>query len=83
MNYQKDNKNPTPTFSYFHESTESFTIELKEDNGLSGLKNGIAIKKELGGLIPSYMVPRNIKIVKQFPTNVNGKIDRKKLLEEL
>ena len=58
-------------------------IELKEDNGLSGLKNGIAIKKELGGLIPSYMVPRNIKIVKQFPTNVNGKIDRKKLLEEL
>lgn len=58
-------------------------VELKEDNGLSGLKNGIAIKKELGKLIPSYMVPRNIKIVKRFPTNVNGKIDRKKLLEEL
>ncbi|WP_294153819.1 D-alanine--poly(phosphoribitol) ligase subunit DltA [uncultured Clostridium sp.] len=56
-------------------------IELKEDNGLSGLKNGIAIKKELANLIPSYMVPRNIKIIKQFPTNVNGKIDRKKLLE--
>lgn len=56
-------------------------IELKEDNGLSGLKNGIAIKKELGQLIPSYMVPRNIKIIDQFPTNVNGKIDRKKLLE--
>ena len=58
-------------------------VELKEDNGLSGLKNGIAIKKELGNLIPSYMVPRNIKIIKQFPTNVNGKIDRKKLLEEI
>lgn len=58
-------------------------VELKEDNGLSGLKNGIAIKKELGELIPSYMVPRNIKIVTQFPTNVNGKIDRKKLLEDL
>ncbi|WP_238858873.1 D-alanine--poly(phosphoribitol) ligase subunit DltA [Clostridium sp. YIM B02569] len=58
-------------------------IELKEDNGLSGLKNGIMIKKELANLIPSYMVPRNIKIVKQFPTNVNGKIDRKKLLEEV
>ena len=58
-------------------------IELKEDNGLSGLKNGIAIKKELGQLVPSYMVPRNIKIVKEFPTNVNGKIDRKKLLEEV
>ncbi|EKQ51180.1 MULTISPECIES: D-alanine--poly(phosphoribitol) ligase subunit DltA [unclassified Clostridium] len=58
-------------------------VELKEDNGLSGLKNGIMIKKELGELIPSYMVPRNIKIVTQFPTNVNGKIDRKKLLEEV
>lgn len=58
-------------------------VELKEGNRLSGLKNGIAIKKELEKLIPSYMVPRNIKIVKQFPTNVNGKIDRKKLLEEI
>ena len=58
-------------------------VELKEDNGLSGLKNAIAIKKELSTLIPSYMVPRNIKIVKSFPTNVNGKIDRKKLLEEI
>lgn len=58
-------------------------VELKEDNGLSGLKNGIAIKKELGELIPSYMIPRNVKIVQRFPTNINGKIDRKKLLEEL
>ena len=58
-------------------------VELKEDNGISSLKNGIDIKKELGKLIPSYMVPRNIKIVKQFPTNINGKIDRKKLLEEI
>ncbi|MBE6062433.1 MAG: amino acid adenylation domain-containing protein [Clostridium butyricum] len=57
-------------------------VELKEENGLSGLKNAIAIKKELGQLIPSYMIPRNIKIVKEFPTNVNGKIDRKKLLDE-
>lgn len=58
-------------------------VELKENNGLSGLKNGIIIKKELGELIPSYMVPRNIKIVEQFPTNINGKIDRKKLLEKI
>ncbi|MDR3593944.1 D-alanine--poly(phosphoribitol) ligase subunit DltA [Clostridium sp.] len=58
-------------------------VELKEDNGLSGLKNGIIIKKELGELVPAYMVPRNVKIVQQFPTNVNGKIDRKKLLEQL
>lgn len=58
-------------------------VELKNDNGLSSLKNGISIKKELGKLIPSYMVPRNIKVIKQFPTNINGKIDRKKLLEEI
>lgn len=58
-------------------------LELKEDNSLSSLKNGINIKKELTKLIPSYMVPRNIKIVKEFPTNVNGKIDRKKLAGEV
>ena len=58
-------------------------VELKEDNGLSSLKNGIAIKKELAELIPSYMVPRNIKIVNEFPMNTNGKIDRKKLAEEI
>ena len=58
-------------------------VELKKENGLSGLKNGIAIKKELQRLIPSYMVPRNIKIINKFPVNVNGKIDRKKLLEAL
>jgi D-alanine--poly(phosphoribitol) ligase subunit 1 len=29
------------------------------------------------------MVPRNIKIIDQFPTNINGKIDRKKLLEKI
>ncbi|HBJ1647261.1 amino acid adenylation domain-containing protein [Clostridium botulinum] len=58
-------------------------IQLKEDNGLSGLKNGIAIKKELSQLIPVYMVPRNIKILKKFPLNTNGKIDRKQLKEDL
>ena len=29
------------------------------------------------------MIPRNIKILKQFPLNTNGKIDRKKLMEDL
>jgi D-alanine--poly(phosphoribitol) ligase subunit 1 len=58
-------------------------VQLKEDNGLGGLKNGIAIKKELSNFVPSYMIPRNIKIIKEFPTNTNGKIDRKKLLEQI
>ncbi|MGL4849592.1 MAG: D-alanine--poly(phosphoribitol) ligase subunit DltA [Clostridium sp.] len=58
-------------------------IQLKEKNDLSNLKNGMAIKKELGEYIPGYMVPRNIKIIEEFPTNINGKIDRKRLMEEM
>lgn len=58
-------------------------VQLIEDNNLGKLKNGILIKKELGELIPSYMVPRNIKIIEKFPTNINGKIDRKKLLGDM
>lgn len=58
-------------------------VELKEKNDLSNLKNGMLIKKELEKLIQSYMVPRSIKIVEDFPINTNGKIDRKKLMEEM
>lgn len=57
-------------------------VTLKEDNGLSSLKNSIIIKNELKKYIPSYMIPRNIKVIKEFPINTNGKIDRKKLMEE-
>jgi D-alanine--poly(phosphoribitol) ligase subunit 1 len=58
-------------------------VTLNEDNGLSNLKNSILIKNELKKYIPSYMIPRNIKVIKQFPVNTNGKIDRKKLMEEI
>ncbi|RDY24266.1 amino acid adenylation domain-containing protein [Romboutsia maritimum] len=58
-------------------------VELKISNGLSNLKNGTLIKKDLGKFIPSYMIPRNIKIIDEMPTNINGKIDRKKLMEEI
>lgn len=58
-------------------------VELKESNNLNNIKNGMLIKKELGKYIPSYMIPRNIKIIDKFPTNINGKIDRKKLMEEM
>ena len=58
-------------------------VELEEANNLSNLKNQIAIKKKLSKLIPEYMVPRNIVVVESFPMNTNGKIDRKKLAEEL
>ena len=58
-------------------------VQLNERNELGNLKNGTLIKKELGKYIPQYMVPRNIKIIDEFPTNVSGKIDRKKLMEEI
>lgn len=49
----------------------------------SNLKFGIKIKNDLRKLVPSYMVPRKIKILESFPLNTNGKIDRKKLMEEI
>ncbi|MEG0132927.1 MAG: D-alanine--poly(phosphoribitol) ligase subunit DltA [Clostridium sp.] len=58
-------------------------VTLNEENGLSSLKNSIIIKNELKKYIPSYMIPRNIKVLKEFPINTNGKIDRKKLMEEV
>lgn len=58
-------------------------VTLKEDNGLSSLKNSIIIKKALKEFIPSYMIPRNIKVIDKFPINTNGKIDRKVLMEAI
>ncbi|WP_160683667.1 D-alanine--poly(phosphoribitol) ligase subunit DltA [Clostridium sp. C2-6-12] len=58
-------------------------VVLNVENDLSNLKNATLIKNELKKFIPEYMIPRNIKILKQFPQNTNGKIDRKKLMEDL
>lgn len=58
-------------------------VELELENDLGNLKNGIRIKKDLAKLIPDYMVPRNVTIIDKLPMNTNGKIDRKKLAEEL
>lgn len=57
-------------------------VELNEKNSLGSMKNGSIIKKELSSYLPSYMIPRSIKIIDGFPTNTNDKIDRKKLMEE-
>ncbi|WP_195989207.1 D-alanine--poly(phosphoribitol) ligase subunit DltA [Clostridium sp. D53t1_180928_C8] len=58
-------------------------ITLKKSNGLSSLKNSIAIKNKLKDYIPAYMIPRNIKTIDEFPININGKIDRKALMEDI
>lgn len=49
----------------------------------SALKDAIALKKFLKTVVPVYMIPKKIVLVEQFPMNVNGKVDRKKLLEGL
>ncbi len=57
-------------------------IIVKENTKLSGRELMVKVKKDLKALVPSYMVPRKIKEIDKFPLNTNGKIDRKKLLEE-
>lgn len=39
------------------------------------------IKSELEKYIPSYMIPKTIKIIDKLPINQNGKVDRKALSE--
>ncbi len=58
-------------------------VTLKINNELSPLKNTLLIKNKLKKYIPSYMIPRNIKVINGFPLNANGKIDRKRLMEEI
>lgn len=71
-----------PVYREGHVSYLVGIVTLKEKSELSSLKQGIEIKKKLRKLIPSYMVPRKIVIIEKFPMNTNGKIDRKKLMEE-
>lgn len=42
-----------------------------------------AIKNEIKGLLPIYMVPREMRAMASFPHNSNGKVDRKALMEML
>ncbi|MBU3101514.1 MULTISPECIES: D-alanine--poly(phosphoribitol) ligase subunit DltA [Clostridium] len=42
----------------------------------------LTVKKFLKDLLPSYMIPRKVKVIEVLPMNANGKIDRKKIMEE-
>jgi amino acid adenylation domain-containing protein len=42
-----------------------------------------ALHRVIKSLLPPYMVPRNIRLVRRFPLNANGKVDRKALLRIL
>jgi acyl-coenzyme A synthetase/AMP-(fatty) acid ligase len=41
------------------------------------------LRPHLTATLPSYMVPRRILVVDDFPRNINGKIDRRALREYL
>lgn len=57
-------------------------IITKDNNDESALKFSIRVKNSLKTLVPIYMVPKKIVKIESFPLNANGKVDRKKLLEE-
>jgi len=42
----------------------------------------LAVKNSLKNLLPLYMIPRKVKVMEALPMNGNGKIDRKKIMEE-
>ncbi|MDA7025269.1 D-alanine--poly(phosphoribitol) ligase subunit DltA [Bacillus sp. CLL-7-23] len=42
-----------------------------------------AIKKDLGSTLPAYMIPRKFVYQEEIPMTANGKIDRKRLKEEV
>lgn len=57
-------------------------VSLSEEQNESAIRFAMRVKNDLKELVPSYMVPKKVTVVDEFPLNVNGKIDRKKLLEE-
>ena len=42
-----------------------------------------AIKKELGLVLPAYMIPRKFSYHKEFPITPNGKVDRKQIRDKV
>lgn len=56
---------------------------LESPDGSAPLQRAIQIKKQAAEVLPAYMVPRKIYVVKEFPLNTNGKIDKKALESRL
>jgi D-alanine--poly(phosphoribitol) ligase subunit 1 len=42
-----------------------------------------SLRAELGGRLPAYMLPRRLEFLDSLPTNLNGKVDRRRLAEML
>ena len=63
---------------YDKSKSEIVLIFQTSDNELSDN----FIRKELSKFIPKYMMPTRFVFIKDWPLNSNGKIDRKKLLDD-
>jgi amino acid adenylation domain-containing protein len=61
-----------------HGGAEAVEVFLETDNYDTSL-----LKTELKAKLPVYMMPRNLHVLRRFPTNSNGKYDRKALQEIL
>lgn len=48
-----------------------------DDN--EGKLNTLTVKQHVSQHLPKYMIPNSVKIIKLFPYNTNGKVDRKDL----
>ena len=60
----------------------AFVIMTSKDADRS-LSGAIDLKHKLEAFIPKYMIPKRIIFKDNFPTNPNGKIDRKALAREV
>jgi len=58
-------------------------VILKERMNKSDFEITRALKRELNGRLPDYMIPRKFIFLEQFPMTNNGKADRRKLSEGL
>jgi D-alanine--poly(phosphoribitol) ligase subunit 1 len=58
-------------------------ITLSDQEQSNEFELGNSIKKQLAELLPEYMVPRKIIFKEAMPMNPNGKVNRKKLQEEI
>jgi D-alanine--poly(phosphoribitol) ligase subunit 1 len=64
------------------DSLAAFVIAESEAPGSDGA-GSLWLRTRLGDRVPSYMLPRVVRFLDQFPMTANGKVDRRKLAESL
>jgi D-alanine--poly(phosphoribitol) ligase subunit 1 len=64
------------------DSLAAFIIETERSTG-SDFERAARLKTRLAERLPAYMVPRKILFADSFPMTPNGKVDRRKLAEQL